>query len=64
MERNPKLYNASFHLLQAAKLLRELEEPEELIEALLNKAEYLKNQIVINQEELDKIAEYKEKIRS
>jgi len=60
--KNEIKYETAYYLVLAAKNLKELGEDKEFIEVLLNKAEKLKNEIVVNQKEIDKIAEYKRKI--
>lgn len=61
MERNQKLYQASWYLVHAARLLTDID--DNLKKNLLEKALDLSNKIVINEEENQKILEYKELIK-
>lgn len=56
-------YRAAWHLVEAVKLLKMLGEHQSFVDAALDKAQELKDQIVIDEEENKKIAEYRDKIR-
>jgi hypothetical protein len=60
--KNEILYATAAHLIMAVQGLKQLREQEEFINQLIDKAEELKNKIVINQGEIDKIGEYKKQI--
>lgn len=64
MMKNEIQYAAAAHLVMAVKALKQLGESQEFIDVLLDKAQEIKDEIVINQEEIDKIGEYKKQINS
>jgi hypothetical protein len=60
MQRNSNLYNASAILVEASKLLIEVDEENRT--KILDIAKNLLDKIEINQVELDKIQEYEDKL--
>lgn len=60
--KNELKYAAAAHMVMAVKALKQLGESQGFIDMLLDKAQELKDGIVINQEEIDKIGEYKDQI--
>lgn len=56
-------YRAACHLVEAVKLLKMLGEHQDFVGVALDKAQELKDQIVIDEGENKKIGEYRDKIR-
>ena len=59
--KNTLLYNAALALVNAARIVKPVD--SDYAQELLDKAEYFKNSIVIDEEQEKEIIDYAEKIR-
>jgi len=61
MKRNTLLYNAAMALIQAAKFIRPVD--TDFMRILLDKAEYYKNQIIIDEKVEAEVTEFEGRIK-
>jgi hypothetical protein len=61
VDKNVNLYNASWHLVYASRLIKKYD--EDMSKDLLLKADELVKQIDVNQEQVKEIDEYEQRLR-
>lgn len=61
MDKNVNLYNAAWHLIAAADLMKKYD--KKMSDELLDKATEVTNKIEVNKQEIEEIDEYERKLR-